>query len=80
MQNQYNIANHTILPLIYRIICPSNYISNRLTHHLAYLLKDPLSKSLFMFNPLFKIKDDVSTEIKYHTWLIEHIRNIEKVS
>lgn len=28
MQGQYNIATHTILPLVYRILGPANHICN----------------------------------------------------
>lgn len=65
MQRQYNIANHTILPLMYRILGPFNYVSTIYNNISAYLLKDPASKSLFMFNPLVKLakKDQNNEEI-----------------
>ena len=37
MQGQYNIANHTILPLIYKILGPNNHISIKI-YYINYRL------------------------------------------
>jgi hypothetical protein len=74
MQNQYNIANHTILPLIYRVLGPNNHVCTFNSSNIAYLLKNPPTKSLLMFNPLSNLSIHKNynneTENKYHSWII----------
>lgn len=89
LQGQYNIASHTILPLIYRILGPSTHISTPSLSITAYALKQPVTKSLILFNPLININlqpthnatnSNSETQEKYYSWLVGHVGEIEKVS
>ena len=66
MRNQYSLINHSILPLVYRIISPKapGKLSNS-CNHLDYVLKDPQTRSLLLFNP--KIQGN-------YDWILDHIK------